>query len=384
MTEKLHIHFNSSESGSIFEISQDLIKPLSESFNLTIDWKDEIPLKENRQILLSHFVRPDVVNDPAFDSFEYKILIQPIDGTVLVPEAIECINKYDLIITPANASKNILEKNGVIKPVVVIHNYYKTDLFEKEIYNSVLDEIPSDKIVFYHESTFHPRKGIELLYEGFIKAFSDTAAADKVCLVVKDLPYNTHSLLRIEELKKQTIKLQKKYKHPVTIYKYSCFLEEQELKQLWNRADIYVSMAKIEGFGIPMLRMHLLNKPIICLKNENSGYMDFLNQNNSYIIPTIQHTAKDEFMWLYSENTEWAIPNISDVILTFRQCLNEYLSNIYKSARKECYPGASIGMSDNLETKLKKFSFNTISELYIKTIKENYNNFKNQNSRNAN
>lgn len=374
---KIKLYFNSSESGSIFEISKDLSDVLKEHFDLTADWQGDEPEESDREILLSHFVRPEVVFNPIFNTFKFKVLIQPIDGTVLVSEAIFCINQYDLIIVPAQASKRILETNGITKPIVIIPNYYKSDLYEKEIYSDVLKEIPQDKIVFYHESTFHPRKGIELLYEGFIKAFSgDKDIANQVCLVVKDLPYNFHSLQRIERFKKQAIKLQKKYKYPATIYKYSCFLEPEELKQLWNRANIYVSLAKIEGFGIPMLRMHLMNKPIICLDNHNSGYMDYLNHNNSYLIPTIQHTAKDEFMWLYNEKTEWAIPNISEVVRMFRYCYNDYIKGQYKSISNS-YLGQYIeqGTYNDLMPKLHQYSFKTVSTLYIETIIKHYTNF---------
>jgi len=371
MSEKINLHFVSSVSGSIYEISNDLVEPLSGAFNLTRDWTGEIPEKDKRDILLVHFYDEKIIESEHFNSFKKKVLIQPIDGTILKKEVVEGLNKFDLIICPAEASKNIMTYNGVSVPIQVIPNYYKSSMFEKEICTDINKHIPKNKVIFYHESTFHPRKGIELLYEGFIKAFSDTQFADQVVLVVKDQPYCKLTFKRIEELKRQTIKLQKQYEKPAKIIKFSTFLNENELKDLWSAADIYISLAKIEGFGIPMLRMFLMDKPIICLSNQNSGYNDFLSDNNSYMIPTIQHVAKDEFMHIYDPKTSWAIPNINSVILTLRQCLSDYMVGNHKSIRKTIHEDAfSIGKIDDSEKYYKHFSFDNVSNLYIHTLKQ--------------
>src|SRR6185369_4545530 len=148
--------------------------------------------------------------------------------------------------------------------------------------------------ILYHESTFHPRKGIELLYESYVKAFSDTKYAKEVLLVLKDNAPNPRTFKVNETLKRQTMKLQKQYKYPASIIKFSTFLSNNDIKLLWLYADIYISLAKIEGFGIPMLRMSLLEKPIVCLENYLSGYMDYLNKDNSYLIPSYETQAKEE------------------------------------------------------------------------------------------
>lgn len=326
MKEQIHLHFVSAMGGSIWEITNELIPFFEKEFVLTKEWLFEIP--EKRQVLLCHFLKPELFLDAdVFDSFEKKIIIQPIDGTELTEAAIQMLNCYDLIITPAEAGKKIMRACGVIADIIVIPNYYKSNIFEKKIYTEIEKYIPSNKIIFYHESTFHPRKGIELLYEGFIRAFADSELAYKVVLVCKDMPFSAQFFDRNEALKEQAINLQKTFVFPPTILKFSCYLEEDELKALWNRANAYVSLAKIEGFGIPMLRMFLMNKPIICLDNENSGYQDYLKSYNEsvYKIPTIQTKAVDEFMWLYNKETKWAIPNMQDVVNAFRKCANDII-----------------------------------------------------------
>lgn len=325
--DKRYLHIVSPELGSIGEITKDLVNGLEPYFHITVETKDE---PEFDDILLCHFIEPRILTSDEFKKFKKRVLIQPIDGTEIKKEVIANFNKFDLIITPGNAGRDIMIKNGVTVPIEVIPNFYKNDLYSLPI-NSEISQIPKNKVVFYHESTFHPRKGIEIMYEAFVKAFSDTDAAKDVVLVCKDMPFNELTFDKIEGLKRDVMDLQKTYKNPARIIKISQRCEWEMLKKLWCRADIYVSCAKIEGFGIPLLRMAVYEKPIIILENYNSGYMDYLNSENSYMIPTIQITAKDEFMYLYEKTTEWAIPKrIDDAVLAFKQAYKDFKNNSSK------------------------------------------------------
>lgn len=318
---KKHLHIVSQPLGSIGEITRDLVIGLSEEFIITEEFKGEIPIQKD--ILLCHFVNPIISQHEEFNQFKHRVLIQPIDGTEIVSTFVEEINKYDLIITPGNAGKNIMIKNGVIKPIVVIPNYYKEEDIIEDFKDNYIKQIPLDRIILYHESTFHPRKGIEILYESYVKAFSDTSYAKDVVLVLKDMPFNKLTYDRIEKLKKDTIQYQRKCQQPADIIKISQYCTTEQLKKLWFNTDIYVSFAKIEGFGIPLLRMAAMHKPIVTLDNYNCGYMDYLNYDNSYLSPTVQVIAEDEHMNMYTKNTLWGIPKIDDIIDQLRQVVKE-------------------------------------------------------------
>lgn len=324
---KRNIHIVSAKTGSIGEITQDLIEQFkkTEECIITVEG-DEEPI--NYDILLCHFINPLIleskVNKETFDSFKYKVLIQPIDGTSIVKKAVDLFNQFDLIITPGQAGRRILKKNKVTTPIKVIPNFYKKEHIESCEKNQVTHpELVKleDKIVFYHESTFHPRKGTEFLYSAFIKAFSDTPLADHVVLVCKDMPFNKLTFGVNEKRKKEVIKLQKKYKKPASIVKISQNLNWEQLIQLWRLCDIYVSLSKIEGFGIPLLRMAVLEKKILTLDNNLCGYMDFLTEDNTLFIPSEIVKAEGEFMWLYDENTEWATASEENIIKYFKKAI---------------------------------------------------------------
>jgi len=359
---KTPLHFCSSLSGSIWEISSHLAVEFQKHFNLTCEFLNESP--EKKEVLLLHFLDPSIVRHEEFKKFKKKILIQPIDGTIIKKDVVDLFNEFDLIISPANASRNILQENGVTTKIKIIPNYYDSSLFDSIKKQKIEKYIPKDKFIFYHESTLHPRKGIEFLYEGFVKAFSDTKHVNDVVLIVKDNLYNIGNFKKIERLKRETIKLQKKYTNPANILKFSSYLNEEELKVLWEYTHCYATMAKIEGFGIPMLRFNLLEKPILCLNNKNSGYNDYLkNGMDCHMIPTKQIIAEDEFMWLYEKETEWAVPNIDDVVSGFRYCFNHHddMLNDFQFIKR------------NHEMKEKKYLFQNVIKNYVNVIEDELN-----------
>lgn len=351
---KQSLHIVSAMEGSIGEITNDLVPYFKDEFDLTIEGEDD---PKGYETLLCHFINLAVVKAENFSKFKKKILIQPIDGTSIKKEVIDSINKFDLIITPGEAGKTIMIANGVTKPIKVIRNFYKDSLFKMPI-NNIVPELPKDKIIFYHESTCHPRKGMDILYEAFIKTFSDTEYANEVVLIVKSSPFNERTWKREEDLKKEIISLQKQYKNPAQIIKISQNLKEETLKKIWNNIDIYVSMARVEGFGIPLLRMALLNKPIIALDTEISGYVDWLKKDETYLIPTKLVTAEEEFMFLYKHDTKWATPiNLEVVMQTYKNCfLNLRNDGMHKL----------VNANNLIEMRI-----DNIAQQYIQVIKEN-------------
>lgn len=329
---KPSLHIVSPESGSIAEITNDLVEGLREYFDITLDDREQ---PKSYETLLFHFVNPPAVRNDNFKLFKRKFLIQPIDGTNIHKEYVELFNEFDTIIVPATASANILKENGVTVPIVVIPNYYKPEVLDLCSKGLLTKYIPKDKFVFYHESTLHARKGIELLYEAYIRAFSDTQYVDNVLLVVKDMPLNALTYDRIEKVKGDMMELQKQYKTPARILKISQHLKWSTLQQLWNRTNAYVSCAKIEGFGIPLLRFAYLQKPIVTLDNSNCGYLDFLNNSNSYLTPTQQEIAVGEHMAMYTNQTKWGIPQVEDVSKAMLACYDDWHKTTCKVVKRE-------------------------------------------------
>ena len=293
---KVYFEKSSSSTGSLGEIQSDLIDYLSKYFEV------ESELYKGSDLSISNFICGAHSNDYFFKKNKYNILIQPIDGTSIYKDKIDIVNKFDLVITPGNAGKDILINNGVNVPIKVIPNYFKDYPLPKKT--------PNDKIIFYHESMLYKRKNLMGLYNAFLGAFADTELADKVKLIIKTTSKNT--LNENEE----NIEVSKfKYTNIPEIEIIDGYYEKEELYQLWANADVYISLSHMEGFGIPLLNFASFGKPIITLRSNISGYMDFLNDDNCYFVES--HLVKDtDFPTLYTSESEW------DDIKDINQCVS--------------------------------------------------------------
>lgn len=327
---KRNIHVVSQFNASINEVTEDLIKELNFYYTITREGLEN-PLSYD--ILLCHFINSKITNSPAFDKFKHKVLIQPIDGTSIQEDIIKEINKFDVIITPGNAGKKIMIKNGVTKEIKVIPNFYTLDDFLLNKPNKKLLKEVGNKYMFYHESTCHPRKGIKEMLEAYINTFSSNQKEPDVILVLKCPPHNNTTFDVLEQIKIDIGKLQSQYKYPAKILKISQWLDKKELNQLMDRCDCYIQPSKIEGFGIPLLRAVIKRKQIIAMLNEFSGYLDFLTTANCLFFRGRLETAIGEINPIYKSDTQWLTPDLED--LEWKMFLAHSRKEIMKNQLKE-------------------------------------------------
>ena len=297
---KPSLHILTSKFNSLEEITNDLIEGLKPFFTISIEGEN---YPSSLDYLLVHYINEDITKEFIFKKFKKKILILPVDGTSFKKNIIEAINKFDLIITPSTQGKEILKKNGVTKKIIVIPNFFKNEI---EDVNNYKVNLPIGSYIFYHESTLTERKNVKDLIEAYLEAYSNTGK--NVCLLLKD----NGDFVKNEEIKEYGIKLQKKYKQPALILKISQFLDFDKMSYLWHRINCYVSFSSFEGFGIPLLRMAKLKKPIIVLENKYAGYNDFLDNSNSIMIKSYEIESKDKS--IYSEESKWVKANLSERI----------------------------------------------------------------------
>lgn len=353
---KRHIHFISQFKGSLNEITEDLIEGLKGHFVVTREGEEE---PKEYDILLTHFIIPKLTQHNSFNRFKHKVLIQPIDGTVIKRDIVKDINKYDIIITPAQVGKDILINNGVKKPIIVIPNFYKKDFFFHLTDNPLikLERQIKNRLVFYHESTCHPRKGVEEMLTAYVKEFSSNDKKPNVVFILKSPAHTITTFEYLEGIKKRIIKLQKQYKYPAEIIRIAQWLEQDVLKKLWGRCDCYIHCAKIEGFGIPLLRMTALQKPILTLDNPLCGYMEFINRDKTVLVPTMIKISENEINPMYTETNYWREAEVSDLQVGYREIYNRLLK------RKE-------NTGDDVIFRLNsKYMYERVIKQYIEVLK---------------
>lgn len=283
-------------------INKDLIEYLSNDFDV---YKNNL----HGDILLQHYM-VDRIN---FNAVK-KILIQPVDGTVIEKAPTFFIKKYDMIITPAENSKKILIESGVDESKIkIIPNYYNESLLEDNgFFNELFEE---KKYTFYTESSGIIRKNVFNIVKHFATTFS---SKDNVRLIIK-LSKATEK--RVQEIKDSYIDIE----DLPEIHIINRMLLEEHLNSIMHGIDCYVCLSFMEGFCIPLLNAAVLKKDIITINSEISGYTDFLNPNNAVLIGfnNIKIDGNQESTLIYSKESIW----------------EEAKYDEYKEALLKCYKG---------------------------------------------
>lgn len=331
----MKIFFQAASTGSLSNINKDLRTYFEKQ-----GFETEIELYKGADVSISNFISQIHYNDYFFKQFKKNILIQPMDGTILLPSAVDIINKFDLIVTPASAGKQFLSDSGITKPIQIIPNYFQT--------YSLPPKQSDARVVFYHESTLIDRKNFITLLRAFLHTFADTEYVSKVKLVVKST--SAKALIQSEE-EIESIKF--KYDYIPEIEIINELYTEDQLKQLWANADVYISFAHMEGFGIPLLNFASLGKPIVTMKTSISGYKDFLNENNSYMVDSFRYVTNQKFL-IFDSKSEWE--NISNLDNCKQVIFQSYVDYHNKTSR--------IVKKDELQ----KFSYNEVMHRYLTEV----------------
>lgn len=195
------------------------------------------------------------------------------------------------------AAKSI--SSSVDKPVFAFDPPVEFSI-KKELTRKDLD-LPEDKFIFLFSFDFlshSPRKNPEGVINAFRKAFKNN---EDVMLVLKfsnskfKLPYKGQLYQTFQGLK--NIKIIDDY------------LSRDEMYNLINLSDCYVSLHRAEGFGFGMAEAMYLGRPVIA--TGYSGNMDFMNSKNSFPVK-YEVTKIKETIGPYQKGMLWAEPDIND------------------------------------------------------------------------
>lgn len=309
--DKLSLFIWTRTGESLLKINKDLAEYFKEDYLVREQLAGDI--------LLMHHIHLDI--DWVFHR---KLLIQPLDGTIINPNITENINRFHYIITPSSSGKEIMESCGVTKPIKVIPNYYDEDLLKKDngFFDSIFDE---KKYTFYTESTGITRKNIEGILKYFLEEFTKE---DNVRLLIKLNEIPKDRLLDIK-------KILKKYpKRPEVIF-LNKRLPKEYLYSLERGMDCYICLSHMEGFCIPLLNAIVLKKDVITLNTKISGYKDFVNKENSILLPTkeIDLLGTPDNKWIYSKESKWEDTDYSE----YKKALRKVFKGEYKFNKEQDY-----------------------------------------------
>ena len=234
-----------------------------------------------------------------------------IENTAPKAEWIQGMNRMNMNIVPSKFVKGIFEsvsyeeineqtkqKTGELKctsPIEVLFEGADTEIYgkTKDISDDLKAEMDSieERFVFLYTGHWlqgdigQDRKDTGMLLQTFLETFNNKP--NPPALVMKTSGA-TFSIIDRNEIKQKIddIKATVKGKLP-PVYFLHGDLTDEEMNQLYNHPKVkaHITFTHGEGFGRPLLEASLSEKIVIA--PNWSGHLDFLNKNNSVLLPGV-------------------------------------------------------------------------------------------------
>jgi len=141
-------------------------------------------------------------------------------------------------------------------------------------------------------------------------------------------------------------------------------ISKQELGNLYNSCDAYISLHRAEGYGATMAEAMLLGKPVIA--TGYSGNMDFMTEENSYPVKYKIKELENDVGFL-SKGSLWAEADIDDA----SRIMKIVFENQDEAKQK------AIKAKDYIEN---NYSHTTVLTIMLHRLKINLNQWRNQNN----
>lgn len=173
--------------------------------------------------------------------------------------------------------------------------------------------LPENRFIFLN--SFSPASSIQRknpfdLITAYSEAFSSAPAHTAPLLVIK-----THHADTLEKGRQFIDDLQIRLAEIGGVLITENF-SRQQMNNLLNVCDCYISLHRSEGFGLSLAEAMFLGKPVIA--TDYSGNKDFMNPDNSFLVPyeldvirEDAHIYQPNFREVYATGQNWAQPNVT-------------------------------------------------------------------------
>ena len=202
---------------------------------------------------------------------------------------ISVLNTVDEIFVPTNAWKSVLAQSGIRKPMSVLHHG-----FDSEEHHSI-EKAEARRLLGLQQDGFYIVSGNKNLFtkrqDIVVSAFAELVCMHPerplklVCACdtgvsggypLRDI-YRSEIAKRGADFKLHEAKL-------VFVNEDNSFTDTK-MNWLYNAADIGITCADGEGFGLCAFEMMGLGKPVVA--SEQIGHLEYCTRENSIVVPTI-------------------------------------------------------------------------------------------------
>ncbi|MFK7828755.1 MAG: glycosyltransferase [Congregibacter sp.] len=206
------------------------------------------------------------------------------------------LNRYEKVFVPSRFNQEVLEQGGITSPVEVIpHIARGLRPGGKPI---DLGGINDEDYLFYTIGTWTSRKAMEHTIRAFLETFT---RRDKVALVIKSEYFDHVSLtspLRTADTPDYTLttawtlaRMLADYPEAARIHLIPHRLESQQIDQLHQRGDCFISLTHSEGWGLGAFEAALAGNPVVI--TGWGGQLEYLGTAYPWLVDS-QLTSTDQ------------------------------------------------------------------------------------------
>jgi len=227
-------------------------------------------------------------------------------------------NNVDAVMVGCNWSVEVFKNSGVEIPIFVVPHVMNMDEYS-DIQPYTIGGIKEDAYKFYDIFQFTERKHPMALIKSYWAAFQND---ENVALILKT--YRTDSSDNEKDLIKKSIKKLKEMtpmdKYP-PIYLILDILSKKEVLGLHRVGDCFVSLNRLEGFGLCSFEAGAAGNPIIV--TGGGGVLEFAKPDHSYLVK-YSLTPVSGMGWSpwYRGSQMWAEPDCGHAIKLMRRVYN--------------------------------------------------------------
>jgi len=222
------------------------------------------------------------------------------------------INKNaDLVFPASHYCADVMRASGVSSDKIRIFPYgVDTGIFKRDQKNLY---IPKDKFNFLYCAIPHARKGIDVLFETFLRTFN---GRDDVRLILKtgkkyDKKRKPVFVIDVMDTLAEARAKVGVGKLPEIMIIDGDF-DSAQLATIYNSAHAYVAPSRSEGFGMTVLEAMACGVPVIA--TNYSAHTDFLNARNAYLIDVSEASAPASMQyWQYQKGAVIGEPNLEQL-----------------------------------------------------------------------
>ena len=220
----------------------------------------------------------------------------------------------DCIFVSCAWAKDILINNGIKTDIQVAPLGVDTNIFDYKKYNK-----SNNKYIFGNIGKWEVRKGHDILYDLFTKAFPDQEDVE-LWILASEVTNNYSSP---EELKKW----KDLYSNDKRIKLYNGVKNHQDMAHFISQIDCGVFPSRAEGWNLELLECMAMNKPTIA--TNYSAHTEFCTTDNCFLVD-IDETEKAFDGKAFNGQGNWAKINNKQkdlIIDNMRYCYNNRINN---------------------------------------------------------